>query len=360
MVPVKRLPLLTESRLRTYRRCAREEKLRYQDGLLSGRSAALEFGSLVHAALELWWLRDLSAVEESLADADADAYEIAKAWALMRGYDLRYAEDRDRYDVLAVEAEFRAPLVNPLTGAESRTWRLAGKIDAIVRERSTGSVLLVEHKTSSEDLTPGSAYWVRLRMDGQISCYYTGAQALGYEVAGCIYDVLGKPELRPSQVPLLDADGLKIVLDSNGERVQTQKGEWRQTADGKLGYVLQVRQETPEEYGERVFAAIASDPGRYYQRSTVVRLEQELRDWALDTWQLAAQMRDARRLGIAARNPDGCVRYGSQCGYLSLCSGEASADNYQRVDWVHPELTPHEAALTREESEDGDATEETT
>lgn len=298
------LLLLTESRMRCFRRCQREEKLRYQDGLVTLRSAALEFGTLIHGALERWWLLDLAAVETWLAEQKADAFDVAKAWALMRGYEAMYAGDRDRYEVEIVEGEFRAPLVNPLTGAASKTWQLAGKVDVIVRDRETGRAFLVEHKTSSEDITPGAGYWVRLRMDGQISCYFVGAAALGHPVEGCIYDVIGKPALRPYQV--------------SSKRAVA---------------------ETAEEYGERIFAAIAESPERYYQRSTVVRLESELIEWQLDTWQQAAAMRDAKRMGVATRNPESCVRYGSACGYLPLCAGEANANSYQRVEWVHPELT---------------------
>lgn len=300
-----RLPLLTESRLRTFRRCAREEKLRYQDGLQAKRSAALDFGTLVHNALELWWRFNLAAVEQFLADSKADPYDVAKAWALMRGYDAMYAGDKERYEVLAVEAEFRAPLVNPETGHESRTYELAGKLDVLVRERATRDVLIVEHKTSSEQLDPGSSYWVRLRMDGQISMYFMGAAALGYKPVACLYDVIGKPQLRPYQV--------------SSKRAVA---------------------ETAEEYSERVFAAIAEDPERYFRRAHVVRLDGEIRDWQLDVWQIAAQMRDAKRLGIAPRNVDSCVRYSTACGYLPLCAGEQSADEYTRLNWKHPELTP--------------------
>ena len=41
------------------------------------------------------------------------------------------------YEVLAVEASFVSPLINPDTMAPSRTWNLAGKVDGVLRERST-------------------------------------------------------------------------------------------------------------------------------------------------------------------------------------------------------------------------------
>lgn len=356
------LPLLTESRLRADRRCQREEKLRYQDGLVTGRSIALEFGTLGHGALELWWRFNLEAVEHWLAEQkSADPYDVAKLWALMRGYDAMYADDKERFEVIGVEVEFRAPLINPESGAPSKTWQLAGKMDVLVRERATGDVFLIEHKTSSEDITPGASYWVRLRMDGQISMYFTGAASQGHEVRACIYDVIGKPQQRPSAIPLLDDDGVKIVLDAAGARVRTKDGKkWRQTGDNELGYVLQTRPETPEEYGERIFAAIAEEPTAYFARSMVVRLEADMREWQLDTWLQAGQMRDRKRLGVAVKNPEACIRYGSPCGFLPLCTGEANADSYQRVEWKHPELTPpQDAATSKEETENGNATSST-
>ncbi len=60
-----------------------------------------------------------------------------------------------------------------------------------------GSVILVEHKTTSEDIEITSDYWLKLMLDGQISQYYLGAKALGYEVTECLYDVIRKPSMRP-------------------------------------------------------------------------------------------------------------------------------------------------------------------
>jgi hypothetical protein len=97
---------------------------------------------------------------------------------MLRGYDARWLEDTVLYDVLAVEEEFSTPLVNPETGSASRTWTLGGKVDAIVREKATGRVLLVEHKTTSEAIGPGSEYWRRLRIDAQVSIYFDGAAAI--------------------------------------------------------------------------------------------------------------------------------------------------------------------------------------
>jgi hypothetical protein len=233
----------------------------------------------------------------------ADPFDLARAEAMLRGYDARWSEER--YEVLAVEAEFRAPLVNPETGAASRTWQRGGKIDAIARD-SAGRVLIVEHKTASEDISPGSAYWRKLRMDGQVSGYFLGADALGFPAEACLYDVLGKVALRPYQP----------------SKRRTEP-------------------ETPEEFRARCIEAICAEPDSYFRRGEVVRLQAEAEEALFDDWQTAQQMREAQRLGRFPRNPDACMKWGRACDFFDVCAGEGSIDDpsrFRRSEHVNPEL----------------------
>jgi hypothetical protein len=337
--------------MKCFRRCAREHHYAYGLGYRPVIEAeALRFGSLAHRGLEAWWLGWQLATEERLAGAlaaltgAADEYELARASQMIAGYHFRWIGEP--YEVIAVEREFLAPLINPETSAPSRTYSLGGKLDAIVRDTRDGLTYKVEHKTASEYIGAGSAYWKRLTLDPQVSTYYAGARELGYDVAGCVYDVLGKPGLRPSAVPLVDAEGVKIVHDAQGNRVRTKDGKkFRQTGDAELGYVLQTRPETPAEYGERIACAIAAEPDRYYQRGIVVRLEQEERDAMFDRWQTARLIREAELAGRHPRNPDACVRWGRECDFFGVCTGTASLDDqtqFRRVENVHEELTQPE------------------
>jgi len=237
-----------------------------------------------------------------------DPFDLARAEALLCGYDVRYAEETaTRYVVLAVEAEFRAPLVNPETGAASRTWQRGGRIDVILHDLQEVRDLTVEHKTTSEDISPGSPYWRRLRMDGQVSGYFLGAEALGYKPEACLYDVLGKLALRPYQ-------------------------------PGKK----RTRPETPEEYRTRCVEAIAAKPDLYYRRGEVVRLEVEAEEALFDDWQTAQQMREGERLKRFPRNPDACMKWGRACDFFDVCCGEASIEDparFRRSEHVNPELT---------------------
>jgi PD-(D/E)XK nuclease superfamily protein len=140
----RHLPLITASSARTFRACARRYYFSYE---LKRRTRAtagsLAFGRLIHTALEAWWKapRDkalyasLLAMYEASRDGRGEvhaSYELAKAEAMMTGYTARWLDDT--HEPLAIEAEFEAPLRNPETGALSRTFSLAGKLDGVVRK----------------------------------------------------------------------------------------------------------------------------------------------------------------------------------------------------------------------------------
>lgn len=353
--------LLTNSRKEVARRCAREEKLVYQDGYRPAVDPEeLAFGTLVHKGLEALWRAIGAGLDEqerlrlawaAMADERPDPFDLVKAEVMLASYIFVYSEDDlKNYEVLGVELEFQAPLINPETGAESRTWQQAGKLDVLLRDRRDGLVWFMEHKTSSEDVALGTNYWKRLRIDSQVSTYFAGAAAHGYGAAGCVYDVLGKPALRPSQVPVLDEHGNKIVLDANGERVRTAQHKWRQTGDTQQGYVLQTRAETPEEFRQRLVDAVRAEPTRYLVRGKVVRLEQELADAQADDWATARTLRDNQLAGRFPRNAKACQRFGRWCPFFDVCTGAASLEDprlFKRIDNVHPELSNQEAVNDR-------------
>jgi hypothetical protein len=322
---VSSLPILTSSRLRVARACQRLHKFEYFDGYRPVADPdAIRFGRLFDEALQAWWTASgeerLDAALATLSAA-SDPFDAAKADALLRGYHLRWGAEP--YDVLAVQPEFRAPLVNPATGRASQTWQIGGKLDVIVRDRNDGRTLIVEGKTTSEPIAPGSDYWRRLRLNGQVSMYYEGAKALGHDVAACLYDVVFKPGLRPLKV------NQKRKVD-----------------------------ETPDEYRARIVESICEDPSRYYARAMVVRLEAEMEDHLFDVWQTAQQIRESELAGRFPKNPDSCLTFGRSCPFLGVCSGEASLDDpslFTKSADVHPELSATKPANgdSKEENQNG-------
>lgn len=344
-------PLLTNSRLAAMRSCPRRHFYRYELGLTRSRSETpLRFGGVFHAGLEAY--RTCKSSDQAIDKATA-GYAIVPDWAdpldwgyecetvrnLLAGHFWRYGDDN--LEFVAIERPFEIPLVNPASMRPSRSFLLAGKIDAIVK-LPDGRLAVLEYKTSSEDIGTDSEYWRRLRCDQQISLYVIGARALGFDVATVIYDVTRKPTISQTQVAELDAEGIKIVVDTAGNRVYNANGKPRQTGDTAQGYTLKSRPMTVEEWGKKLLDDIGARPDFYFARREIPRLEDELEDFRLELWQQAGALREAQKTGRWFRNV-GRMTCG-HCQYADLClnsikvNPDAPPAGFEILADVHPEL----------------------
>lgn len=313
--------VLTHSRLQCAKTCKRKAYLQYEIGLRRKVAAKpLRMGAAVHRGIELW-RKGMEPADAALAAA-AD-YEEMPRWAtddetvnewmvereivvrLIMGYCWRWADDG--LQVLATEASFGCPIINPETGKRSRTFTLAGKIDGIIK-MPDGRTLVSELKTCGEDLSPDANYWKRLLIDPQIPTYIVGAGALGHDVSGVLYDVIRKPSIRP-----------KIIDRKTGER------------------------ETPEQFGERFNEDIAQRPDFYFARREFARTQNEMDEYAQELWDQAKDHAEMRRTGRWYRNSGSCLMFGV-CAYFDICAGHydvaenGAPDGFEIVNNVHPEL----------------------
>lgn len=340
--------IITTSRMKAFNACLRMHHIKYELGYrpVEDREAS-EFGSIFHKGLEAWWLahaqgRPLVALAEAQAALTAaaqgathfDEVSAAKASLLMVGYDARWSAAMADFEVIGVESAFTAQLPVPANAKRARGLRVAGKIDVLVRRLSDGTNWNVEHKTTSADLTPGSIYWQRLRMDTQVSVYFEGAEALGYPLTGCLYDVISKPQQRP----------YKATPQEQRKYTKEKRDKFGTVTEPSRLYATQrAEDETMEEFKARMAAEIASAPEAYFQRSEVVRLEHELEESRRDTYDTAMMIREARNRGQAPRNPDACFLFNRACDFLGVCDGTERLDDaskFKRLPTVHPELAP--------------------
>lgn len=374
--------LLTHSRLSCMAECPRKHYYRYELGIRRSRTAQpLRMGGAFHLGLDL--RAQGRAVDEAVAEAIAE-YAVLPEWCrtdeqvadwlcerekvatLLFGYfhywevqRCREHEPTDPVEIIATEQQFEIPLRNPDTGKASRNFRLAGKIDKIVRLRD-GRLAVMEHKTAKADLAPHSNYWKRLEIDQQISIYMIAARTIGYPVETVLYDVIRKPGIKPrTAVPTLDENGLKIVINIHtGERVYGKRGKNgqppapRQTGSSEEGYVLQTHKETVEEYGARLAADIDSKPGWYFARKEIPRLRVDLDETEAELWHLQQEIRDRQKSKRWRRNASSCLRYNKAepdsdgedgaCEYLPVCKNGLEygrvPDGFVQVENVHGEL----------------------
>lgn len=326
---------LTHSMRSKWNSCHRAFRIAYEDRIRPISSAAsLRFGTAFHALMEVYWgeaignhngdiAEKVSDVVCEYAQQNDDAYGANTLLALFDGYVHKYLDsDLDAYETIAVEQEYNAPLVNPETGKKSMTYHLAGKLDGILRNRYNGQTVILEHKTTSSDISPVSEYWKKLAIDGQVSGYYYGIMAMGYEnVTNCLYDVIRKPTLKPYKATPIESRKYK--------------------KDGTLYAGQRENDETPEEWHDRLAADISLNPDRYFARQEIARCENDIQDYLYDMWAVAKEMMEAKKSGRYSRNPAGCQAF-SGCEYWDVCTNSASLDDttrFQVVETANTELS---------------------
>jgi len=311
---------ITTSEARTWLRCREEHRWRYVERLLpvGPPATALAFGSAVHAGLEGWWqtqgTEHEAAIEDALrvgAELGLDEYQQVMVRVMLERYHRYWRHEQGHWQVLGVEEEFIV---------ERRGYLLAGKVDALVETVSIPArKYVVEHKTTTEDISAGAGYWRRLTIDMQVSNYLIATGAVG-----CIYDVLRKPKLTPHRATPID------------------KRKYRK--DGALYAGQHAEDESLEAWEARLLEAYEAEPGgTWFRRDIITRLAGELvragQDIDAIGREIAAQKADPRP---QPRNTEACTRYGRPCEYQGLCYGEETPTDgrFRVLDREHQELAP--------------------
>jgi len=182
-----------------FRNCRKAVDWRYLQQLVPlQRDRNLHFGSIIHECLQSWHQhRDQAAVLALIGRLCPNRLQDENqrrdwhlATAMMSAYATRYAADN--LEVVALEKNFEGPIVNPATGAASRSFVLAGKVDGIVR--IGGEHFILEHKTAAQ---VDGDYLEKLWTDFQITIYaHYIEQTMGIPITGILYNVLVKAKLQ--------------------------------------------------------------------------------------------------------------------------------------------------------------------
>ncbi len=325
---------VTYSMMSLFRNCRKACEYRYVMGLTPReKDGNLSFGSLVHDCLQLWHgCQDLAPVMEHLdrACAARSADEsVRRDWhlarAMMTGYAARYP--REDFTVVELEKTFEGPIVNPATGAASRSFVLAGKVDGIVRLGDDYYIL--EHKTAS---TIDADYLERLWTDFQIAIYsHYVERALGFPITGVIYNVLAKARLQQGK-------------GETEDEYQARRAEL--IAKSKSGTTTAKRKmpESDEDYQARLaekYADLAM-----FHRETLYLSRDRFEILRAELWELTQAFLDARRRGVFYQNTSFCFSYGRPCAYFPICRSNGNPnviENFYTITPPHEELRAPEA-----------------
>ena len=282
VIALRRAPMIvSNSEIACFRRCPREHHYRYVERVEPIVPAdALVRGRRIHEALaNLWTGRDVSL--DGLSPADR---------AMMRAYRAVHGPVWSLRDRMVANVPFRVELVAGVT--------LVGELDELGIDAERKEII-VEHKTTSSDVSPGSAYWRDVvTTNSQASAY-----CLAFPRATILWDALRKPTLRQ--------------LQANKSRREP---------------------ESDEAYEQRCYEQLTSEPENFFARAKIVRLESELEAYKQD-------VRDVGNViwtswdGKAYRNPDACHTFGRPCDFFDVCWGSSTLDSpqFRRVEKNHTE-----------------------
>jgi hypothetical protein len=242
----------------------------------------------------------------------AEDKELAQLFGMMfTGY-ARYwtAADIERFEVIAVEPEFARAIPHPFKPGKwiedrpvlksqrrRRRWVFAGAVDLVVRDKLTGLIWIVEHKTTAERNL--DAYARKLHWDPQVRGY---AWALSnpipelstikepLEIAGVLYNVARK---KAPAMPEPIKDGSRLSKAQTDTTVDVYKA-----AIMKHGFDV-------GDYEEM----LRSLPGweAFFSRDTYPLTERELRDFEVDLAHQALMMKERSQADYHPRQVQVCT-----------------------------------------------------
>lgn len=286
---------VTNSEIATFQTCERLWQHTYFDrrtGLI--HAEALSRGTRIHRGLARWWI-------------DATLFDFEPAppveRAMLLGYHALYQRPHLR------DVRVSVPFRTSIGGVE-----VVGELDAI-GEDDAGSVI-VEHKTTTSDITPGSQWWrEKVHTDPQASTY-----AWAFPGARILFDVLHVP----------DQEQFRATPEDKRKYTKPTKSE-----PSRLYASQRDTDETDNEYVARILADMSDKPEKYFHRAYVVRLDSEREAFASDVAELSEAMWNP--LKTRPRNPRACFAYGRECPFFAACWQGKDIESYPQREQNHSE-----------------------
>lgn len=361
----KEKQILTFSSFNMFRNCPRAYKFKVLDWLSPiQKNENLLFGSIVHKCLEIWYQTgDAKAVYRYIDNCFPHREEFLdktiktinpfygldqkemyfKITAMMDGYFLRYPQEN--FTVQDVEMCFTGDIFNPLSGAESKSFKMSGKIDMLVREKNTDRMFLIEHKTAADI---GENYLSKLPCDTQISLYSLMIeQTQGIKIDGIIYNILGKT---------------RIHQDPGETEEEFQVRYMEACSKNKSGKSTATRKmpETDEQFQERLAQKYSSPETDKYHREMIVLEDCYKIALQRNLWSYLQNLLYCKRDDFFPQNHANCYNcYQRQCDYFPICYApqteqaiaEVIAEKYVKIE-PHEELRKGEFKEKLQQNED--------
>ena len=335
MFDPQELTPVTCSSLKSFKLCRKDYNLRYVRGLQSlDESEAQYLGTVIHGCLERWHGRGDADNEAVVADIfdyidtsfpgreqdDRQKKDWHLARAMISAYTKRYPSEE--FEVVSVEEQFQCPIINPDTGAASRSFYMRGKVDALVVRN--GEYFLLEHKTAA---VIDKSYIEKLPMDFQVTLYaHYLEQYKNIRIAGVIYNVLGKSLIRQSKGETeQEFEERRAELIAKSKTGKSSAKRKMPESDEAFQARLGEKYQAPEMFHREMLYI----PSSQYEMLTA------------EIWELCQQLLIARRTSRWYMNTDVCFLYNRPCRFFPICVSNDNPmviENRYRIAPPHPEL----------------------
>lgn len=283
---------ISHSELATFRSCARLHYYSYRLRREPRVTATpLLVGRRVETIIKQIWRGE----SHDLSELPPEERALCKAYPIWwRHHSLR---------VKRVDIPFQVPMGDSIM--------YIGELDGDGED--SGEEVLVELKTTSEDIGIGASYWRRVaQVDPQVTTYLMAVRAQGRRVRRVVYDVIRKATLERAMATPPDKRKYTKATKSEPARLYANQRE---------------HDETEDEFELRVLEDIEKQPEKYFQRRDIVRYEDEHQAHMRDVAGTVRLMQVVEEMPEAPRNVDACFRWGRSCAFLPVCLGEDRIDN---------------------------------
>jgi len=295
------MELLTNSTIGQFKNCRKAFYYRNVLGLVSRiEKESRSIGSAVHKGLETGNVEEALALFDNIFPSDqeeANKLETNRAivQAMLEGYFELYGRCFPEAEERFPEIKFRIPIINPKTGAKSKSFVLAGKPDDLVK--TDQKWWLVEYKTAG---TVDKSYIDKLMLDTQITTYiYAMQKFFNIKISGVIYRILRKPSIR------------------------------------------QTKKETVNQFIDRLIQDYKDRPEFYFYEEKLHRSQEDLNEFESELWDITQDLLKCRKEGLWYKNTSRCKDWG-KCEYIPLCACQPDAMELFKVKEVNSELKEDE------------------
>ena len=286
--------VLSNSGIGTLQTCPWMYRLKYELELEQmEKPIYYRVGSAFHAGVEA--VRNGSQLKHAIKTAiepleDIDSKSVVTAMLYeWHANSVRFYED---YEVLEVEMKLEAPLAQ-YDGGEIY---FAGVIDALLRDKQ-GRLFIGESKTTSDTM---ERYCSRLWAQRQGLLYNWALRRLGYDIAGIIYDVTRKPNIK--------------------RKLATPRDKWKYKKDGETLHSGQRKSdETQADYVARIKQWYVGKDDSVWQE-IIVHSPAQLAAIEVDVGKILKALVFYRETDNWPRSLSACYAWNRACEFAPYCS----------------------------------------